>query len=480
MTETIRLLYAEDNPQDADLARACLEGQGDFQLELVDTGARCLARVAAETFDVLLLDNHLPDMDGLDVLARLRADGHTLPVVMVTGSGDEETVTRALRAGAADYLPKSGDYLAGLPELLRAVVARRRSRVQLDEQGQRRVWRILHVEPNAMDVELTTSHFVASAPHLQLHTVPSCIDALALLAAPGHGFDLVLADLRVPGMNALEFLREAQRRGIELPFIVITGRGDEATAVAILRLGAYDYLVKRENYLTQLPHAIDHALERFQLDQATRRLHAELAALNASLEHKVAQRTASLQREIDERQRLEAALRESAQSYRLLFEANPHPMWVYDVQTLAFLAVNDAAVAHYGYRADEFLAMTIADIRPPEDLPRLLETIGRTPRESLAAASVWRHRKKDGTLIDVEITSHAQDFQGRRTRIVLAYDITERRQAEQKVREQLDELLRWQTAMLGREDRVQQLKAEVNELLGRQGQPSRYPSQVAP
>ncbi len=310
METTLKLLYAEDNPQDADLTRSHFARVApNLHLEIAESGSHCIERLAAESFDLLLLDNHLPDMDGLDVLEQIRAIGLRLPVVIITGAGDDETVARALRAGASDYISKTGNYLTGLPDILRRLVEQHRSQHQfLDDRSQRQR-RILHVEPNPMDVDLTVSHFSSAAPHLQLHTVSNCHDALNLLAT-GYEFDLVLTDLRVPGMNALDFLHEAKHRGVELPFIVITGRGDEATAVAILRLGAYDYLVKRENYLTQLPHAIDHALQRFQLDQQTRHLHAELASLNASLEEKVAARTAELQREVDERRRLEIQNRE--------------------------------------------------------------------------------------------------------------------------------------------------------------------------
>jgi PAS domain S-box-containing protein len=120
--------------------------------------------------------------------------------------------------------------------------------------------------------------------------------------------------------------------------------------------------------------------------------------------------------------------------YRLLFEANPHPMWVYDLETLAFLAVNDAAIRHYGYSRNDFLGMTIRDIRPPEDAPALLASIAQLS-EPLDGAGIRRHRKKDGTLIEVEITSHALTFADRRAALVLADDITLRRRTEQALRE---------------------------------------------
>jgi PAS domain S-box-containing protein len=117
--------------------------------------------------------------------------------------------------------------------------------------------------------------------------------------------------------------------------------------------------------------------------------------------------------------------RESEEGYRLLFESNPHPMWIYDRETLAFLAVNDAAVHHYGYLPEEFLGMTIKDIRPPEDIPSLLEKVSKvTPGMNCASG---RHLKKDGTLIDVEIVSHTLPFGGRRAELVLAMDVTDRK-----------------------------------------------------
>src|SRR5256712_10646071 len=123
-------------------------------------------------------------------------------------------------------------------------------------------------------------------------------------------------------------------------------------------------------------------------------------------------------RDITEAKRAEEARRQSEASFRLLFTSNPLPMWVYDVATMAFLEVNAAAVAHYGYSREEVLAMRITDIPPPEEVPRLEASPTGFGAEAAPAvprpAGDWTHRLYDGRLREGHIASHAIDFAGRR------------------------------------------------------------------
>lgn len=112
-----------------------------------------------------------------------------------------------------------------------------------------------------------------------------------------------------------------------------------------------------------------------------------------------------------------------------LFDSNPLPMWIYDIETLRFLAVNESAIQHYGYSRDDFFSMTIAHIRPPEDVSALLENVKQVGDE-LDRAGVWRHYKKDGSLIYVEITSHPLQFMDRSAELVIAYDVSAQIAAE--------------------------------------------------
>ncbi|MFO1197927.1 MAG: PAS domain S-box protein [Burkholderiaceae bacterium] len=137
--------------------------------------------------------------------------------------------------------------------------------------------------------------------------------------------------------------------------------------------------------------------------------------------------------DVTERKRAEAELRDSEARYRDLFEANPHPMWVFDLETQRFLAVNDAAVEHYGWTREEFLAMTVRDLRPPDDVPRRPQEVALF-RGTQAPSSLWRHLRKDGGEILVEVAAHPLAFAGRRAVVVLASDVTARVRAEEQLR----------------------------------------------
>lgn len=125
---------------------------------------------------------------------------------------------------------------------------------------------------------------------------------------------------------------------------------------------------------------------------------------------------------------------DSEATFRHLFASNPQPMWVYDLETLAFLEVNDAAVAHYGYSREVFLLSSIIDIRPPEDIPGVVEELS-SPRPILQHGR-WRHQLADGRIIDVEIASHTLVFEGRRAALVAIQDVTERNLLETQLRHQ--------------------------------------------
>ncbi len=133
--------------------------------------------------------------------------------------------------------------------------------------------------------------------------------------------------------------------------------------------------------------------------------------------------------------------REVSVDFGATFHFYPHPMWLFDAETLAFLDVNRAAEMHYGFTRDEFLQMTVKDIRPPSEVGRYLEYLRAHADEPSPASSSWRHRKKDGTIVDSEVTFMSVSFAGRPARLVLVHDLTPQRQTEAMVRALLNQVV---------------------------------------
>jgi PAS domain S-box-containing protein len=169
--------------------------------------------------------------------------------------------------------------------------------------------------------------------------------------------------------------------------------------------------------------------------------------------------------DISEQRRAEELLRESEARYRLLFEFNPSPMWVIDEETFRFLAVNNAAVRHYGYSREEFLSMKATDIRSPEEVVRWKEHFHT--RSEIYERGVWRHLKKDGAEIEVEVVARAIDFAGRPARLALVRDVTERRRAEERLARSAHEM-RTLTARLQtiRDEESARIAREVHDEVG--------------
>jgi diguanylate cyclase (GGDEF)-like protein/PAS domain S-box-containing protein len=141
----------------------------------------------------------------------------------------------------------------------------------------------------------------------------------------------------------------------------------------------------------------------------------------------------AVERDITHRKLAEVTVLESEMRHRSMFENNPQPMWVYDCETLAFLSVNDATVAQYGYSREELQHMNLRDLLPAEDRPKLDARLAIDLQSRTATAQVWTNLRKDSTKIQVEVSAHAMEFQGRSARLVLVHDITERLQSEAKV-----------------------------------------------
>lgn len=145
--------------------------------------------------------------------------------------------------------------------------------------------------------------------------------------------------------------------------------------------------------------------------------------------------TIGIDRDVTDARKAERLIHDSQIRYQQLFEASPNPLMVYDAETLEFLEVNPATIQHYGYSREEFLAMSVKGIRPPEDIPEFLATIGAGALME-ERTGTYRHRTKDGSIIQVRIKSHAINWKGRSARLVLVHDITDLLQIEEELKVQ--------------------------------------------
>jgi PAS domain S-box-containing protein len=257
--------------------------------------------------------------------------------------------------------------------------------------------RILLLEDNADDAAIVLRELRRAGVDCVATRVES---EAAFLAALDGACDLILADYRLPRYSALAALRAVRGRGQALPVIVISGTIGEEAAVECLREGATDYLLK--DRLGRLGQAVRNAVEQARLR--------------------------------DEQRRTVAALRSAEERYRSLFDQGPHPMWVVDGETLRFLEVNLKAVSHYGYSREEFLAMTLVDIRPPEEVPSMLAGV-QTVLAGQPSIGRHRHRTKAGQLLEVSVASRPVTFAGRRALLAVVEDVTERQRLEEQLRQ---------------------------------------------
>jgi PAS domain S-box-containing protein len=269
--------------------------------------------------------------------------------------------------------------------------------------------RVLLVEDDADDVLLCRSAIGQS--HLSCDLVVVGTLGAAIDCLRTEGAEVALVDLSLPDADQLVAVTALAKDFPELPIVVLTGLHDEETAARALHAGAEDYLVKGAGSGDSIGRAIRYAIERKRGEETRRARDAAEAA----------------------KQRAELTALELERNYRQLFDSNPHPTYVFDTQTLAFLEVNDAAARYYGYSRDQLLHLDITSLCLAEDVALLTEAL-----DTAASVDRWgplRQVKHDGTVVEVTITSHALSFDGRAARCAVIEDITEKEQLERRRRQ---------------------------------------------
>src|SRR5215831_18451980 len=370
------VLIVNDDQVQLDLLRDMLEPEG-YKIFVARNGQRALEITRTLQVEIVISDVVMPLMDGMELCRRLKNDHHTctIPVLLASGVRKEETaLCEGFEAGADDYLE-----IPFRPEQLLVKVARLIERHRVER-------RYRDIVEQAADI---------------IYTRDMDGNIRSMNQAGGRFF----------GRPAFELI------GKPLSLLI----GAEKATRDIAEMKAVDSL-EPIRFTDCLKNALGEE----------RHLEAIVTIERDSFGKSVAVR--GVVRDVTDRRLATIALRKHNEEYRLLFEANPCPMYVCDEQSLAFLAVNQSAVDHYGYTHEEFLRMTAQDIRPAGEVPALVSYLAEN-RDDRQAAGVWQHQKKDGTVIDVNVNWHCLDFAGRPAYLVMATDVTEQKRAQAAVTE---------------------------------------------
>lgn len=398
----MRLLFVEDNTHDADLARIELtRALPRLHLVIAPTLGEAWAKLeAGPPFDAMVVDLHLPDGSGLDLVVRVREHEMPVAVVMLTGSGDERSAVTALKAGVDDYLPKRGDYLRRLPGVVESAAAAFR----LGLNRRHRPLRVLYAEHDASDAECALQHLERHAPHMRLERVDSAGEAARRLRERPEAYDVLLLDHRLAADDSLALLREMGAPGVARPAVVlVTGQGDEAVALEAMRLGASDYLVKRTGYLHEIAPTLENAFHRAQLGR-------ERAALLASEESR--------------------RLRQEA------IEAMPTGVLLTDAKR-RILYSNPAFARLTGFAPAEVLGRNCNFMQGPLTSAAEIAAMRRAFEEGVAYQGEVVNYRRDGSVFwnHVSITP-VRDAAGRITNYIgVQIDVTERRRTEEALRQ---------------------------------------------
>jgi len=383
MNRRLHILHLEDEPDFSELVSAMFEQDHlDAEIKCVGDRATYEQILQTETFDVIISDFHLPKFTGLEALVLAKKHCPQTPFILVSGTIGEQAAIESLKAGATDYILKQQP--ERLASAVRRAVAEAAERAKLREaelELARRERYFRALMENSLDIIC-----IIGREGFLLYVSPSVERVLGYTPEELRGksaFMLVHAE-------DLPRAHEAFQLALDQP---------ERTVTIQLRF---------KNRAGEW--------QRLELVGKNRLADPEINGLVANC------------RDVTDRWRVEEKLRDSERQYRLLFHSNPNPVWVFDLETQVFLEVNEATVQHYGYSREEFLAMTLADIHPPEP-----DHVHQTAIPDAAGLGlVWRHRRKDGSFIDVEVVWTPMVFNDRFAALAMAVDVTERRRVEHR------------------------------------------------
>jgi PAS domain S-box-containing protein len=245
--------------------------------------------------------------------------------------------------------------------------------------------------------------------------------------------DLILSDYDLPNYNGSLALAEARRRCPDTPFILVTGAVGEDRAIEILTQGAKDYVLKNR-LQRRLVAAARRALAEADEHRARKRAEEELLESHRTLEERVKIRTAELQEEITTRKKVEKALRQSEEMYRVLFEGSPHGILAAEIETKRFIFANPSVCQMLGYSEEEFPQLGVVDIHPKDSLDYVMSEFTYLTQGRKRISSAIPCLRKDGAILYADIACFNTIVQGRRCSVAFFVDVTARKRAEDELR----------------------------------------------
>ena len=423
----ITILTVEDNSSDLFLLEHMLKSSGlDIaQLYSTDHIHEAYALLERHTIHVVLLDLTLPDSFGIHSFIYLKPVVQRIPVIILTGMSDTNIALEAIKEGAQDYLVK-GELTEGL--LAKAIqygMERKRTLENLRLSNERFNTVVKATNDAIWDWDILSNKVFMVGDNYKVL----------------FGYDIV--DSYTPDGFLEEIIHPDDRDR------VMTKRWK------LIREGGAskwedEYRVLRSNGEYAHVHNRGHLI--FSADQRPMRM---IGAIQ----------------DITERKRSEATILASEEKYRQIFYKNPFPTWIFDLDTLQIMEVNDAAVEKYGFDKNEFYQLTMRDIHSPGEAEMFMDNLRTVSDLQSATIKLWHHHKKSGDMMIVEISSHLIDYFGKPGMQVIINDVTERIRLEKELA--LQQRLKQQQiteVVLGAQERErfelgQELHDNINQIL---------------
>ena len=431
----LKVLCLEDSTQDVEIIRELLVDAGfDLTMDSTAREKEFASLLRTRNYDIILADFKLPGFDAFAALRWVKEIVPHVPFICVSGSIGEETAVEILKHGAVDYILK--DRLAKLPSAIERALREAKEKeahqraeetLQKSERRLREAQEMAHLgfwNWNIKTGEVEWSEEVFKIFVLDPKTFTPQIDSILALSPwpEDHQRDQELIKKAIethnPGSYEQKFLRPDQSIG-------------------------YYYSTFQGNY-----------------DEK-----GELISIVGTV------------LDITERKRAEEKLNASEVRYRRLFETSKDGILILDADTGMITDVNPFLIEMLGYTHEQFLGKKVWELGFFKDIVANEDKFLELKQKEYARYEDLPLKTVDGRHLSVEFVSNVYLVDHMKVVQCNIRNITERKRAETKILQQLDELRRWQEFTLGREDRNRILKREVNELLKRLGEPIRYPSQ---